>query len=410
MGYAVVATLSDADAAAADFAFQLLNSSVQQQLEREGLEFNTEYLKNLISLMQGMSQLTAAVFDRKRVSDLFISECEKLFGVRAGAVLTFDGNKPEVLSTFGAEFDDYPLIDHVITTGRFYVCNSTLTEKLYEGRARPNNVMVVPLVAGQSQVGFMYLRDREMGSFSAEDQRMAQTLGAVLGGTIANISLHQDLVTAERQKSTLSRYLSPNLLKEVIEQGKFTTLGGKRMRTTILFSDIRGFTKIAEKISPEQMVAQLNEYFEEMAQIIFKHDGTLDKFVGDMVMVLFGVPKPMLDASARAVRTAIEMQNRIATLNKKWEAEGKPIFEVGMGINTGDAVFGNLGSSQAMGLTVIGDNVNQAQRLQAYAGPGEILVSEAFASDIKENGFKLARIGEVEVKHKKVVAYRVEYK
>jgi adenylate cyclase len=115
----------------------------------------------------------------------------------------------------------------------------------------------------------------------------------------------------------------------------------------------------------------------------------------------------MADASARAVRTAIEMQRRVRALNAKWKGEGKAAFEIGIGINTGDVVFGNIGSSKAMGLTVIGDHVNQAQRLQAYAKAGEILVSEAVAGEVGENRFRYERIGEIEVKHKKVVAYRI---
>ncbi|MBI3542457.1 MAG: hypothetical protein HY075_04180, partial [Deltaproteobacteria bacterium] len=403
VGYATVSVASESDVPHADFVFQLINTSLGQKVDLESMEFTVEYLKNLINLMQGMSQKASAVFDRQRVAELFIQECQKLFGASSGAVLV--GGAPEgagrqnakltVLAQFGEPFSDFDAVENAIDERKLQVAG--------------NELMVVPLIPGQSVIGALYLKDKEIGPFSIEDQRMALTLGAVLGGTIANIDLHQSLVATERVKSTLSRYLSPNLLREVIEHGKFSTLGGKRMRTAILFTDIRGFTKMSEKISPERMVAQLNEYFEEMAQVIFTYDGTLDKFVGDMVMVVFGAPKPMLDASARAIRTAIDMQKRIRSLNKKWSEEGKNIFEVGMGINAGDVVFGNIGSSQAMGLTVIGDHVNQAQRLEAYAGAGEILVSEAVAKEVGENGFKFAKLGLVEVKGKQVVAYRVEY-
>ncbi|MBI3554871.1 MAG: GAF domain-containing protein, partial [Deltaproteobacteria bacterium] len=409
VGFATVATATEADANAADFVFHLLNYSISQQVDRDNLQFNIEYLKNLINLMQNMSQKTAAVFDREKVAEFFICECEKLFGARSGAVIVFENGRSNVLANFGTKFTEMPAVQHVMAIRKIYVNNNPSDDAMYEGITPPHNVLVVPMLAGTELVGAIYLRDKEIGPFTIEDQRMSQTLATVLGGTIANIQLHQSLVATERVKSTLSRYLSPNLLKEIVETGRFEKLGGERVRTTILFTDIRGFTKLSEQMSPEQMVSQLNEYFEEMSQVIFKYDGTLDKYVGDLVMVLFGVPKSMTDASARAIRTAIEMQKRIKVLNRKWTAEGKPNFGVGMGINTGDVIFGNIGSSQAMGLTVIGDNVNCAQRLEAYASAGEILISEAVQAEVGENGFKLARLGLLEVKGKQIVAYRVEY-
>ena len=409
VGFAAVATENDEQAVAADFIFLLINYTIAQHVDRDNLQFSVEYLKNLINLMQGMSQKTAAVFDRERVAELFIHECEKLFGARSGAVIVFEKERSVVLASFGTKFKEMPAVDAVFTTRKLYVNNSPAEDPIYAGKTPPQSVLAVPMLAGQELVGAIYLRDKEIGPFTLEDQRMGQTLGTVLGGTIANIQLHQSLVATERIKSTLSRYLSPNLLKEIVETGRFDKLGGERMRTAILFTDIRGFTKLSEQMSPEQMVSQLNEYFEEMSQVIFTYDGTLDKYVGDLVMVLFGVPKMMPDASARAIRTAIEMQKRIRVLNRKWTEEGKPNFGVGMGINTGDVIFGNIGSSQAMGLTVIGDNVNSAQRLEAYASAGEILISEATQAEIMENGFKLARLGLLEVKGKQIVAYRVEY-
>lgn len=409
VGYVSVSLPREQDLAAADFVFQLINYAISQQLERESLEFTSDYLKNLITLMQGMSQKAAAVFDKKKVAELFVLECEKLFGARSGAVLVHENGEARVLAAFGADFDDWRAVEAACARRKMLVSNAPLADPLYEGRTLPINMMTVPLCSGQELVGALYLRDKQMGPFTIEDQRMAETLGTVLGGTISNIQLHQSLVATERVKSTLSRYLSPNLLKEVVEGGSVQTLGGRRVHASIFFADIRGFTKISEQVSPEQMVAQLNEYFEEMAQVIFRHDGTLDKYVGDLIMVLFGAPKAMPDAAARAIKTAVEMQRRIGILNKKWLIEGKPAFGVGMGINSGEVVFGNIGSSQAMGLTVIGDHVNAAQRLEAYAGAGEILVSEAVYNEVRGSGFEFDKLGLVEVKGKQIVAYCVKY-
>lgn len=394
LGFATVSTSGASSVVISDYVFQIIAYTVAAKLEREDLQFSAEYLKNLITLMQRLSQKTAAVFDRVRVAELFIAECQKLFGVRSAAVYAIDGNDTLRLATLGAQNDDQKAISQIMASRSLL---ATKTE------------LAVPLTAGQELVGAICVRDKETGPFSVEDQRMAQTVAAVLGSTIGNIRLHENLVKNERVRATLSRYLSPNLVEELVEGDTLAKLGGKRVKTAVLFSDIRGFTKISEKVAPEQIVRQLNEYFEAMSRVIFKYDGTLDKYVGDLIMVLFGVPKPMEDSALRAVKTAIEMQGLIKAIQAQGGADNILAGGVGIGINIGEVVFGNIGSSQAMGLTVIGDNVNQAQRLEAYAGGGEIIVTESVHQEISKAGIATEKIGVVEVKGKQIVAYKVKY-
>ena len=152
--------------------------------------------------------------------------------------------------------------------------------------------------------------------------------------------------------------------------------GGELRETTILFADIRGFTGISESCAPQVVVDALNEYFERMVEIVFRYEGTLDKFIGDEMMVLFGAPVAHLDDPVRAVRAALEMQAAMAALNLGHEARGLPPFEIGIGINTGEVVAGYIGSSEALEYTVIGDPVNTGSRLCAIAKPGQTLISE----------------------------------
>ena len=179
-------------------------------------------------------------------------------------------------------------------------------------------------------------------------------------------------------RSIFSRYVSKPLVDELLKMQEIK-LGGEKKIITILFSDIRGFTTMSENMTPEQVVGILNEYLTEMTDVIFLNSGTLDKFIGDAVMALFGTPFFVKDHAMRAVRTGWEMKHRLAELNKKWESEGKRTLKIGIGINSGEVVAGNMGSLKRMEYTVIGDAVNLASRLESLNKElgTEMLISEA---------------------------------
>lgn len=161
-------------------------------------------------------------------------------------------------------------------------------------------------------------------------------------------------------------------------------LRGKRVKATIFYSDIRGFTAMSETMTPEAIYDQLNEYFDEMCAIVFARGGYVDKFIGDCVMAVFSAPNQTPDDARNAVAAAVEQQARIVELCARWRAEGKAEFGVGMGINTGEVVMGNLGASSRMNYTVIGDNVNVAARLYNVARAGEIVISETTYAECRD--------------------------
>ena len=161
-------------------------------------------------------------------------------------------------------------------------------------------------------------------------------------------------------------------------------LRGKRVKATIFYSDIRGFTAMSETMTPEAIYEQLNEYFDAMCAIVFAHGGYVDKFIGDCVMAVFSAPNQTPDDARNAVVAAVEQQARIAELCARWRSEGKAEFGVGMGINTGEVVMGNLGASSRMNYTVIGDNVNVAARLYNIAKAGEIVISETTYAECRD--------------------------
>jgi adenylate cyclase len=168
----------------------------------------------------------------------------------------------------------------------------------------------------------------------------------------------------QRVRGIFERFISPEMVEELIERG-VDAARGQRAELTILFSDIRGFTTMSEKMSPEDVVALLNEYLDVMTAIILKHGGTIDKYEGDLIMAFFGAPIAHADHARRAVRAALDMRRELDRLRAKWAGSGGPArFEMGIGINTGDVFVGLIGSSKRFNYTVIGDAVNLASRLQ----------------------------------------------
>ncbi len=180
-------------------------------------------------------------------------------------------------------------------------------------------------------------------------------------------------------RQRLSRYVGNDLVDQIISSNEDVLLQNRKQETTVLFADIRSFTTISEHMPPERVIEILNEYFDSMVDIIFEHYGILDKFVGDELMAVFGLVGPDEDErkhAEHAVNAAITMQKRIKTLMFDFAEKGFPVFEVGIGINTGETVVGNVGSKNRMDYTVIGDTVNVAARLECLAQGNEIIIGE----------------------------------
>jgi len=169
-----------------------------------------------------------------------------------------------------------------------------------------------------------------------------------------------------RQVAALfSRYVSKDVYDQVVANPELAELGGRRRTMSVLFSDMRGFTAMTERGDPEALVAQLNEYFSRMVEVVFANHGTIDKFVGDMVMALFGAPLDDPDHADHAVATAVQMVAALDELNRRWVSEGRPALGIGIGVNSGEMIAGNIGSTQIRSYTVIGDAVNLGARLES---------------------------------------------
>lgn len=219
----------------------------------------------------------------------------------------------------------------------------------------------------------------------------------------------EDVTDVSKVKNTFKRYVSKQVVDELLDDDAKLNLGGEEREVTVLFTDIRGFTSMSEKMKPEKVVSTLNEYFSLMIDIVFKYNGTLDKIIGDELMVVYGAPTSSKDDTERALKTAIDMQEEIKTFNKnRLKKKENPIY-VGIGINRGLVVSGNIGSREMMDYTVIGDTVNLGARLCSAAGPNEIYVSDYVWENTKDlfNYKKLAPI-KVKGKSKKIGIYKIK--
>ena len=202
-------------------------------------------------------------------------------------------------------------------------------------------------------------------------------------------------------KKLFSRYVSKDVFDQLVADPSLAALGGARRHMTVLFSDIRGFTTMSEKGTPEDVVSQLNELFTRMVGVVFEHRGTVDKFVGDMVMALFSAPLDDPEHADHAVQTALAMIRTLNEMNQEWQGRGKPTLDIGIGINTGDMVAGNIGSDTIMSYTVIGDAVNLGARLESLNKDygTRIIISESTRAQLKGR-YDIYPLGEVVVKGK----------
>jgi adenylate cyclase len=228
----------------------------------------------------------------------------------------------------------------------------------------------------------------------------AGALGLAVFGGVA----YQYFVEGQEKrkvKRLFSRYVAPDVYSQLLADPTRARLGGQRREMSVLFSDIRGFTTVSERGQPEEIVAQLNEYFSRMVAVLFEHRGTLDKFVGDMVMALFGAPVDDEWHADHAVAAALDMLRELKELNRRWTAEGRPTLEIGIGINSGPMIAGNIGSEAIMSYTVIGDAVNLGSRLESLNKQygTRIIISEHTRRRLR-NSYDVHPLGEVVVKGK----------
>jgi adenylate cyclase len=240
------------------------------------------------------------------------------------------------------------------------------------------SVMAAPIIGRKGLLGVIYadLQDAAR-TFSTDDLDLLNAAAVQTGIAIDTVRAYEALQREAKAREKYERFLPQQLVDDVmLDPNKEIRPGGVRQTISVLFADLRGFTTLAEVTPPEAVVELLNRFFTLMSEVIFRHGGTLDKYVGDGVMALFGAPYATERDPVKAVRAAIDIQRAVVALNDQRAAAGEPTIGVGVGINTGTAIVGFIGSDTRLDYTAIGDTVNTAARLEHLAQAGQIIISE----------------------------------
>jgi adenylate cyclase len=389
---------------------------------------------NILTALYEMSKTLGSVFD---LETIFAKATDIIFrstpADRVVALLAEGDGKgnPEdvVLNPIATRARDESLNNHArkLTIGR------TITRKVMKDRVAllsqdaasdeefagvdsivsqgVRSTICAPLI-GESRVHGAIYADRldPFAAFKPDDLELISAVAAQTAIAVENARAHERLAREEVARANYSRFLPEYVVKQMLENPDSFKLGGVNQTITVLFADIRGFTSISEHAQPEKIVGLLNRYFSAMTDIIFAHGGTLDKYLGDGLMALFGAPTTTPEDASNALNAAVAMQRRILGINIELGQEGLQQIGVGIGLHTGEATVGYIGSERRSEYTAIGDTVNTASRLESNARGGEILVSDATAKEARSR-YKLKPREPIMVKNReqKVVLWEVDW-
>lgn len=272
------------------------------------------------------------------------------------------------------------------------------------------SAMCVPLWKKDKIIGVIQLDSvRIANQFTQDDLQLLQTIGSQMAMVIEQASLNEQIREEETMRSRLERFHSPQVIDMILKSGQETKddiMEPKDLTATILFTDIIGFTRFSEEMPPREVSLILNEYFSKMTDIVFEFDGTLDKYIGDSLMAVFGAPMEKKGDAERAIQAALKMRKELTEMMGKIPKDKR--FNIRIGINTGRVVAGNIGSPRRMDYTVMGDPVNVASRLEEIALPNQILIGEETYRHVK-NHFTVNKVGprKVRGKREEIIVYEV---
>ena len=279
--------------------------------------------------------------------------------------------------------------------------------KINQEQYYTHSCMCVPVKVKGDVVGVINVSNkRSKEVFSQEDLNLLVAIATTVGQTIENRRLLKDLMAKEGEKLKLKesfqKYVAPQVVEQILNNPDFVSFQGRRQTVTVLMVGIANFSQVVWQLVPGEVVGLLNEYLSEMTKVIFKHHGTLDKFIGDTVMSVFGAPIPRPDAPLAASRAAVEMIQVFEKLIKKWEQEGRAgrEFQIRAAITSGEAVVGNIGSTRRLEYTVIGDTVNTCARFKSVAKGGQIIIGEETVGIVPAEEFSTTALEAVELKGK----------
>jgi class 3 adenylate cyclase len=291
-------------------------------------------------------------------------------------------------------------------------CSPADREKL-----KGQSLLCVPVTHNNKAIGVLSLTHHNKNAFDQNQVSFFSLVADQMATAVVLSRLYTQMLKEENKRFLLSRFFSKSVTDEILGSKGLLHLGGERKRATIVFADLQGFTAMSERLDQEKVVDILNEFFSHMTPIIFRHEGTLDKLLGDGMMAVFGAPISRDDDPVRALKTVIEMMQSLRTFNEMMRNKDWPELRMGIGVNTGDVVAGYIGSEDHLNYTVIGDAVNVAHRVESLAKQNEVLITRTVMEAIEGRHAEVAGLKgltqlpsqKVKGKKKPVDIYRVEY-
>ncbi|MEK7804792.1 MAG: adenylate/guanylate cyclase domain-containing protein, partial [Planctomycetota bacterium] len=378
-----------------------------RELEQKALIHDTLDKYKELTLLYDIADKIAVCLELKDIARVAIDEAKRLIkNAQNASVMLLKNGTLEIVAASGIEYTQKirlkpgeGIAGIVLSTGKAEIVNDVARDTRFaQGNYRVSSLLCAPLKVKDRVIGVCNISNNSPVVYTAGEMKLLCILASQVASAIENALLHENRLREEHAKAYLQRYVAPQIVNNIFGDDKeCISLDPVKKDIAILFSDIRGFSSTCEKLMPEETVAYLNEYFTQMVEIIFNHNGTVNKFVGDMIVAIFGAPTRCDDNKKQAVKTAIMMQRRLSEIKNKWIRDN---FNTGIGISAGEVVVGNIGSPQHMDYTAIGDEVNIAERLEALAQGKQILVDRNVYEATKD-AFEFKDMGSFTVKGKK---------
>jgi len=389
-----------------------------------------EKTKEIASTLCEVGKIINFVFDLNVLLNLLMDLTLKILQARRGFIMLYDeevkGLKVKVARNMGGELESNKAIgiSQTIAWQTFKSGNQITTEDATKDeRFRSQEsvisyaigaVICAPLISKEKgAIGVIYLDNPvAQRQFDRRDSEFMTSFANQAAIAIENAQLYEKIKEEEKIRTRLQRFFSPTVVAKIMVEEEAVTLGGENRIATVVFCDIRGYTSLTERISTLIAVQILNDFLSSMTEEVFVHEGTLDKYIGDCVMAIFGAPVAHPDDSLRAIKAALGMKKRVSQLKEEWHEKMKvsqvESFEIGIGIHTGEVIAGNIGNINRMEYTVVSTAVNLASRLENAAHPGQILISSS-TYDLTKDSVDAKKLKPIRLKNisKPVQVYEV---
>ncbi len=389
-----------------------------------------EKAKEIASTLCEVGKIINFVFDLNVLLNLLMDLTLKILQARRGFIMLYDGElkglKVKVARNMGGEFESNGAvgISQTIAWQTFKSGNQITTEDATKDDRFKSQESVIsyaigavicaPLVSKEKgAIGVIYLDNPvAQRQFDQRDSEFMTSFANQAAIAIENAQLYEKIKEEEKIRTRLQRFFSPTVVTEIMAEEGAVTLGGENRIATVVFCDIRGYTSLTEKINTLIAVQILNDFLSSMTEEVFVHEGTLDKYIGDCVMAIFGAPVAHPDDPLRAIKAALGMKKRVSQLKEEWLKKMKvsevESFEIGIGIHTGEVIAGNIGNINRMEYTVVSTAVNLASRLEDAAHPGQILISSS-TYDLTKDSVDAKKLKPIRLKNisKPVLVYEV---